>query len=469
MHKKLLLSALLLTAMFPVAVAQTNWSQNTACPGWNNPTNFNTASYNSYYRGQLGDRPNQAFDVMTGNTGMTWSGTILTASQMQTVTASSCSNLSSSGGVLPDNQKQFAIMTTTSQAMGHPVNRDPNTGDNLPFVPTQFNTNDTTPWFVNTNLTRSIRIGDCCANSGNGTSPDNAGASALYYNTHVTSQNAIMYIYYAIVVQSPVHGKDADPVFCIRVTKQSLTGGWTQISDTMAYYISTTPASNQGITVSGNGGYGDVTLAPNYNTNGWHSNGGAGDNRVFYKDWTRVMLNLSDYLYENIRIEIMISDCAYNDHWAYAYVAGECRPMSLLTTQGCPAGMSTDVATLRAPLGMSLYQWSASNMGVSDPVTYLNPGAGNNWFTFRDLTNPLTEAQGGYIYNVQASDFKVNYRPNQSHALIPPTDSLGQVVDSFGNSQTFRCRMTSALVPDKPYSSDLYINVTNTKPTMQID
>ncbi len=462
MHKKLLLSALLLTAMFPVAVAQTNWSQNTACPGWNNPTAFTLGDANNYYSGQLGDRPNQAFDVMTGNTGMTWS-TLLSRVQMNTTTVSSCTNSSSYGGIIPDNQKPFAIMTTTSQVQGSPVNRDPNTNGYLPLVPTQYNTMDTTPWFVNTNLTHSIRIGDGCSNSGS-----DAGAAALYYNTRVTPQNAIMYIYYAVVVQAPGHGKDVDPVFCIRVTKQNPTGGWVQVCDTLAYYISSTPAPNQGITVSGNGGYGDVTLAPNYNTNGWHSNGMTGSNMVFYKDWSKVMLNLSDYMYENIRIEIMISDCAYNAHWAYAYVAGECRPM-YISSQGCPAGMSTDVATLMAPLGMSHYQWSASNMGVSDPVIRLNPGGDDDWFTFRDLTNPLTEAQGGYIYNVQASDFKVNYRPNQSHALIQPTDSLGQVVDSFGNRQTFRCRMTSALDPDKPYSSDLYINVTNTKPTMQID
>ena len=443
------------------------WSQETACPGWNNPTNFIN------YTGELGDKPLQAYNVMDGTTSMNWSGVILSAMQMQNSAAGSCYDGSSNGDV-PDKTKQFAIMTTTSQTPGHPVNRDPNTADHLPYVPTQFNTTTSGPGIYPTTLTRSIRIGDQCANNGNGSGSANnnydAGANALYYNTYVTTDNALMFIYYACVIQAPGHGKDYDPVFVIQVRKQNASGQWQMISDTLAYYISSTPAPGQGMTISGYGGYGSVTLESNYNINGWHSNGASGSSsKVFYKDWAKVALNLSKYLYQNVRIEIMICDCYGNAHWGYAYVCGECREMTI-NAQGCPPGMSTDVATLTAPQGMSQYQWSASNMGKSDPVTRLNPGGQDDWFTFRDLTQPLTEAQNGYVYNAQASDFKVNYRPNvPTHDFIQPMDSLGNIVDSFGTRQTFRCRMTSALDPDKPFTSDLYVSVNNTKPTMDID
>ena len=172
------------------------------------------------------------------------------------------------------------------------------------------------------------------------------------------------------------------------------------------------------------------------------------------------MINLANYLYDTVRIEVMVSDCEYNAHFGYAYVAGECRPMTI-NTAGCPPGMSTDVVTLAAPRGMRTYQWAASNMGVAEPVTSVNPGASNSWFTFRDLTTPLSEA-GGASYKAQASDFAVRYRPNAEHQMIAISDSMGQ-------DQTFRCRMTSALDTAKPFTSDLFVNVRNTKPTMKID
>ena len=398
---------------------------------------------------------------MTGETGVSWSNSVVSAAQLANAGNTGCSG--KGVGVIPDHDKAFAIMNTSSQAPGHPVNRDPNTADHLPFVPTQFNTTDTTPGTVNTNLTRSIRIGDDCASS----SYSQYDGAALDYDMFVTTENALMFIYYACVIQAPGHGKDCDPVFIIRVKKQNASNQWEQVSDTLAYYICSTPTSGQGITVgSSYNGYGTMTLETNYNNNGWHanntSNGGAPANSssVFFKDWTKVALNLSNYLYEHVRVEVMIADCCMSYHYGYAYIAGECREMTI-NTEGCPPGMSTDVATLVAPRGMSLYKWSASNMGKSDPVTRLNPGGDDEWFTFRDVTTNLTEAQGGYIYNAQANDFRVQYDPH----------AVGQfrAIDSVGKRQTFRCRMTSALDPAKPFTSDLYVSVDNTKPTMDID
>ena len=446
------------------------WNQSCACPGWNNPNNFNISSANFSYTGKHGQKEsNTAYNVLTETTGVTWSTSVISAANLSDAGYIGCS--SKGVAMIPDHDKSFAIMTTSSQASGHPVNRDPNTADHLPFVPTQFNTQDTTPGAINTNLTRSIRIGNDCASS-SGSQYDGA---SLAYDMYVTTDNALMFIYYACVIQAPGHGKNCDPLFIIRVMKQNAAGVWHQISDTLAYYISSTPAQGQGINVTGYGGYGTMTLASSYNVNGWHANnttnGGApaSSSSVFFKDWSKVAINLSNHLYENVRIEVMIADCCMSYHYGYAYIAGECREMTI-NDSGCPPGMSTDVATLTAPRGMNLYQWAASNMGKSDPVTRLNPGGDDDWFTFRDLTTAGTEADGYNKYGAQAADFKVNYRPNvPSHAMIQPMDSLGHVVDSFGNRQTFRCRMTSALDPAKPFTTDLYVSVNNTKPTMDID
>ena len=430
-HKVFFFAIVMMMALAQSAVAQTwDWSQNEACRGWNNPVNFTAGNSTNYYQGRGGVKNSNMFNVMTGETGVTWSNTIYSAAQMATVGASGCSG--SSYGVIPNHDNLFAIMSTYSTASGHPVNRDPNTGDHLPFVPTQYNTNDTTAGFVNTNLTHSIRIGDDCAA---GSSTNDYGAAALYYNTHVIPDNAIMILYYAIVAENPDHGIAQNPVLTIRVLKQTANGNWV-LNDTLALMISTTSATNGG----------SVILESDYNTNGWHQYG-SGSSKVVYKDWSKVMLNLSNYMYENLRIEVSISDCYYNFHYAYAYVAGECRPVRLTIDPEC----ADCEATITAPRGMLQYEWSASEYGRSDPVTNINPGGFDDYFTFRQL-DAGTEQDSHYRYMAQYDDFRVSYRPNSAHQPIP-------VQDSIAKRQTFHCRMTSALDPAKPFHTNLYVSV----------
>lgn len=429
MKQKVILFAVVMMALVEGAMGQ--WSQMMSCPGWNNPVSFTAGNTPYYYQGRGGVKNSNMFNVMTGETGVTWSNTIYTAYQMATVGASGCSG--SSYGVIPNHDKLFAIMDSNSMASGHPVNRDPNTGDHLPFVPTQYNTFDTTEEFINTVLSKSIRIGDDCKA---GSSSNDYGAAALYYNTHVTSDNAIMILYYAIVAENPDHGIAQNPVLTIRVLKQTANGNWIQISDTLALMLSTTSATNGG----------SVILESDYNTNGWHQYG-SGSSKVVYKDWSKVMLNLSKHMYENLRIEVSISDCYYNGHYAYAYIAGECRQMFLTVNPEC----YNCEATLTAPRGMLQYEWYASEYGGSDPVTNFNPGEPDDYFTFRQL-DAGTEQDSHYRYMVQYDDFRVLYRPNSAHQPIP-------VQDSIARRQTFRCRMTSALDPAKPFHTNLYVSV----------
>ena len=265
----------------------------------------------------------------------------------------------------------------------------------------------------------------------------------------------MIYLYYAIVAEAPTHGMSGNPTFIIRVMKNTGTTNnpnWVQINDTLAYYITSTPVTN---TSNPCPNMQAVTPVPQGQT-GWHTAQGTS---VYYKDWAKVAINLSDYLYQTLRIEIRIYDCNAHFHYAYAYVAGECRPM-LLTVNGCPVGRSTSVATISAPRGMQNYEWRASNFGVSDPITDLTDA--NSHFSFRTLASG-TEAQGMHVYNVQASDFHITRRTR----TVGGHDSVS--VDSTGMDQTFECRMTSALDPAKPFQSSLYVNVSNIKPTVSID
>ena len=451
-------AAALMICLGGSANAQLEWSQDRACPGWNNPVNFTGWQNGGLgwggYSGSGGVKTsNSCPNVMNGATGANSLGPTYTASQMNTETSSGCTYPSLA---IPDQYKQFAIMTDLTGT-------DPNTANHLKYVPTQFNTFDTGD-VVNTALTKSIRIGDGAASCANpsGQTQCTHDVSLLNYDMKVNSSNAMLYLYYAIVAQAPSHGQAGNPAFIIRVMKKNASGQWQQISDTMAYYISATPSSN---TSNPCPPMAYAQIENNFNTNGWHQvsiSGVSSGSTVYYKDWSKVALNLSNYLYDTVRVQAIIYDCLAEFHFAYAYIAGECREMALKTT-GCPAGSATNVATISAPRGLLNYEWRASRFGVSDPITELNPGGANSHFSFRTLASG-TEAQGMHRYEVQASDFQVFYRTRTSGGH----DSIA-VRDSVGDRQTFECRMTSAIDPAKPFKSSLFVNVTNTKPTMHVD
>lgn len=413
---------------------QTEWSQATACPGWNNPANFTSAgtppNSNQYYQGAVGMKNSAPLSGTCGMNFENYTCNPIAPSQMTSVTGTSPVSLLSSYystncGSIPNSQNMFSIQSGSGN--------DPNTGNQLPYVPTQFNSGaGTPPGVVRTELTKSIRIGDGCAGG---------AASALYYTMKVTPQNAMLFIYYACVIEAPGHGTDQDPVFIIRVTKQQ-GNNWVPISDTLTYMVSSTPASNGGSVVIGQ--------------NGWHQQG-SGYGAVFWKEWDKVAINLNNYLYSKVRIEVMIGDCSPHGHYGYAYIAGECRQMSLKSS-GCPAGMATDVTTLTAPNDMRNYVWYASEWGQYDPPTGFGPGEENAHVTWRQLTESTSLNNQ---YNVQADDFRVT-------RAFGPT-GMPTTIDSVGNRQTFRCQLTSALNPALPFNSYLYVNVQNTKPSMMVD
>lgn len=401
------------------------WSQNCACPGWNNPANFGSGSATMYYQGQTGNRADGAPNVMTGSLGgMQLTSAMYTRTAMANVTFSQygdCANI-------PNPNNAFRIMT---------AGNDANTGNQLPYVPSaQFNTYDSgslAPF--NTNLTKSIRIGDACGGH---------NTNSLFFNYFPTVDNDMFYIYYACVVEDPGgggHGATADPSFVIRVLKQNAAGNWVQVSDTLAYMETATEPNRGGVLVNG--------------VNGWHKSNSTYS--VWWKQWTKVGINLSNYKNTPLQLQVVIGDCSYSQHFAYAYICGECRPESIQAT-GCPAGLSTDVTTLSAPRSMQNYVWYASEWGVSDPVTAVEPGGDNAHFTWRQVS---PDQSTSHRYNVQAEDFRVTKRRNDN--------GVTETCDSMGREQTFRCKMTSALDPVKPFSAYLYVNVENQKPTMNID
>ena len=219
-----------------------NAQSNSPCPGLKNPASFTSGSqsgvYIGYYSGQTGEKPHsygsyEAPNALTGALGVTMNSSIIPASQLATTTGNG--GTSYCGATLnPTNR--FRIMSNTEgPGTGTQVGKDPLVSYNLPY----------TPHALDNTIVKSIRVGNC------GT---NYEAEGLYYTMNVRVQNALLFIYYAIVVQAPGHGPDRDPAFVIRVTKKDNNNQWQQISDTLFYGI-----NSNGFMATSNG----TVFAPN--------------------------------------------------------------------------------------------------------------------------------------------------------------------------------------------------------------
>lgn len=399
-----------------------------ACPGLKNPTSFvvgpvsNPDMLNSTnpacYTGQLGSKPYQAPNPLTGVTGMTFTGAVLTganlASQTSTQSTSYC-------GTTINSETRFRIMSTSD---------GPGTGANLGKDPCSNFTINYVPNHLDPTFTKSIRIGNCRISK---------EAEALYYNMYVTPDNALLDMYFAMVVQAPGHETDGDPAFVIRVTKKNAAGQYVQISDTLCYMVSSTPVADGGSVVIGQDGWTSI---------------GSGYSAIFCRNWRKVSISLNEFLYETVRVEMMIGDCAASGHYGYCYVAGNCQPMKLQSS-GCPLGRTTVVDTLRAPDGMSGYGAGASRLPAYKWYKCTTGQVAN----ILNIGPDVNFVQTGYadtnqVYCVNTSDFRITEGVN---------------IGTMADGQTFRCDMVSCMDPTKPVTSRIYVNIDNAKPMVSID
>lgn len=357
---------IVLAIMF-LAVSLSTFAQNAACPGLKDPLNF---TMYSNYSGATGTRPDGTSTYQQQYLSMT---TNYTNAQLATVVSNNSNNSSCQPG--NNEANRFVIKS---------AGNDPHTNNQLPYLP------------PGGGFIKSIRLGNCYGG---------AEAEGLYYTMQVTPQNALIFINYAIVLYNALHGTEANPEFIIRVKRQTSPGVFANISDTLCYIVqSPTSSSNLGV---------------------WSLQGSA-----VYKPWAQAAINLNNYLYETVRIEMYVGDCSYSAHYGYCYIAGDCQPMQL-TGGGCAAGASTEVTLLRAPKGLDTYQWQRKNLA----------GAWEN----------ITGATDS-ILAVQSTDFPID---PQTGVQAPEND--------------FKCIMTSCLDPTKPITSYLQTTVKNKKPYIAID
>ena len=428
MRRRVIILIAALTAVFS-AVAQLG------CPGFRNTVSFVTGYSNFYWTGRVGERcqPSNFNDITNGYTIKSTCaspncpdipGSLLTSSDYDSGSDPFlCDNVQN---IWDNNDRRFQIIRQENAGLdGFTVN-PANPGGGLQRIPQGYLT--------------SIRLGDLRATGQSSqtctydSNSSNKGSEALFYTMQVNADNSLLIINYAVVTRKYNHNPSDAGEFCIRVVRQ-VNGVWQTepINDSLCYRVSAPFFSGSLPAPWLDGVQGDDF--------------GSYTCSFCYKPWTKVAINLSRYLYQTVRVEMYTSDCVPNVDPLMAYISGDYQSMTL-TTSGCPAPESDIIDTVKALSDMISYRWFVCETGAQHRL--LNPDYMDT-IPFRQVfpTNGGTTTQS--YYTPRIDDFVLTAGPNAG-------DTVPQ--------QTVMCIMTSALDPNKPFTSRLYVNVNNMRPMM---
>lgn len=424
LHRKNRILLVFLAALFAETIAM--GQPGVDCPGFKNPMSFNTGNVNFFWSARVGDRTYNSYNHNDTTTGYHIMSTCVNNPDIighDNITSSTYNsgddyNITGCGHSFFDaNDSRFQIITSANDGIDQFTVGPGSTG--IPRIPPGYLT--------------SIRLGDMRStgsaidihypNVGN-----NKGAEALFYTMRVNPQNTLLFINFAVVARRFSHTAYDAGEFLIRVVAQNADGSWPNqpINDSLWYKVSAPTFDNNQMPPGWSSGYG-VTGTCSY----------------AYKPWTKVAINLSNYIYREVRIEMYTSDCIYNFDPIYAYISGDYQSMSI-NASGCVDINSNVVDTLRAPEGLLSYNWYVTTQGYESNI--LNADHMDT-VHFRQVAG----IHNTNVYMPTLDDFVLSEGPNAG-------DTVGQ--------QTFLCVMTSALDPNKPIVSKVYTNLNNNKPVM---
>jgi gliding motility-associated-like protein len=206
----------------------------------------------------------------------------------------------------------------------------------------------------------SIRLG----NNGTG-----GVADRMEQKFFVTAANANFTYKYAVVFQDPGHVASEQPAFTI------------EMIDTLGNAI---PCTYYNVAAGANiPGFLNSATCPN----------------VIYKPWTNVVVDLTNYIGQNVIIRFSTYDCALGGHYGYAYIDGSCVAFQQTTSDTLCAGMTKQIC---APPGFGSYVWSGGNInGNTNQCVTVGPG-----FTYTVQTTLVTGCQGPAFYYPMITNVK---------------------------------------------------------------
>ncbi|MDR0606302.1 MAG: T9SS type A sorting domain-containing protein [Bacteroidales bacterium] len=161
---------------------------------------------------------------------------------------------------------------------------------------------------------------------------DNTGAEmeALEYTMTVDTTNAFLILHFAWVLENPDHEPAMQPKFTMTI-KDSMGR---KINDRLL------PCSNVEFTASQELAN-IICQTPDF----------------IARNWTTIGFSLERLIGQRIKIYFETRDCTQGEHFGYAYIVGECRPMTIdLLYCG-----ESSAARMRAPDGFARYKWTRSS------------------------------------------------------------------------------------------------------------
>jgi hypothetical protein len=167
----------------------------------------------------------------------------------------------------------------------------------------------------------------------------NGRASVIRRTFLVTAENSKLIYRYAVVLQNPDHTDNDQPFFRTRLQKQDGT------YDACANYLSFAGDGLPGWTI--------VTIA---------------NKEYTYRNWTTVLVPLTNYIGQNVTIEISVADCDPGAHFGYAYLSFD----ACTNNDNLQLTCENNIFKLKAPDGGLSYLW---NNGQTTPTINLTtPG-----------------------------------------------------------------------------------------------
>jgi gliding motility-associated-like protein len=166
----------------------------------------------------------------------------------------------------------------------------------------------------------------------------------LSYTLDVSEYNALFIYKYAVVLQDGGHIAEEQPYFRVSVFKEN-----GELIDPLC---------------------GSYNVVATSNLPGFEY---CSSNKVAYKDWTTVGLNLSAFIGKKITIEFETGDCTRGGHFGYAYVEAYCSSLKINSTYCADANS----VLLSAPIGFS-YLWETGE--TTQTIQIDNPIDGKKYF-----------------------------------------------------------------------------------------
>ena len=382
---------------------------NPNCIGLKNPTNFTlSGSHQEKWTGYTGSK-NHVESTCTSEGG-TYSQTIQASGLEAVNNTDGCSiTLYQDPSARTNSRDLHNQSDGTRQFVIKGSGTDPETMGHLSYLP------------PDTSFHTSIRLGNYCGNH---------GAEKLTYEIQVKPENAMITIWFALSLQNGQHQSYDNPEFVIVVEKNTGTAAspnWQPLAGDTLCYLRPTPANGVGDTAFRVGSTGAVmTSSASYGHN-------------LYLPWRKVMINLSAYTYQTVRIRITAGDCAQSAHYAIAYIAGDCQSKDLRAT-GCTAGESDAVTTIYAPKGAVSYRWYRSKTGQLIGAAQSDE---NNYVQIEGATADSLGATLAHFRNVNTGD--------------------------TATQSTFMCKMTTKMNDNISVTSTVFTDVGNTKPRLSVD